>query len=87
MQYVAVRATITKTLAPYVRIIKNSDFAVQSIKTLCTDFWSPYLVQKEVEVRQSMVDVTLSPCSGKFWPSSPLVHLGSFSGSEFSTAV
>ena len=82
---VVVRATIIKTSVPYMRIIKILMFAIQSIKPLCMDFWSPYLVQKGVEVRQSITDVTLSPCSGQIWPPSILVHLGSCSEPEFGT--
>ena len=51
VHYVAIRAAITKTLAPYMQIIKKLMFAVQSVKSLCTDFWSLYLAQKWAEAR------------------------------------
>lgn len=38
MLFVAVRAAITKDLAPYVLIIKNLAFPLQSIKLISTDF-------------------------------------------------
>ena len=90
MHFVAVRAAITKTLAPYVRIIKNFDVqfikpSVQSIRPLYKDFWRPYLVQNGVRVRHSVADVTLNSCSGQFWLPSTLVFLASCSESDFGT--
>ena len=51
-------------------------FAVQFIKRLCTDFWSPYLAQQRTEVRQDVADVTLNPCPSQFWPPRPSIRLG-----------
>ena len=83
VHFVAVRAAITKTSVLYMRIMLM--FAVQSIKPLYTDFWSPCFVQKGAEVCQFVADVTLSLCSGKFWLASTLVRLISYSESAFGT--
>ena len=85
VHFVAVRAAITKMSAPYMRIIKNLMFVVQSIEPLCTDLWSPDLAQKGAEVHQSMANVTLSPCPGQFWYPSTLICLRSCSESNFGT--
>ena len=50
LHFVVVRAAITKALAPYLRNINKLIFLVQSIKRLCTDFWSPYLVQRGLKL-------------------------------------
>ena len=58
-------------------LLKNLILAVQYINFVCTDFWSPYLVQIGAEIRQSVADVDTDSLLSQNWPPSTLVHHGS----------
>ena len=49
--------------------------AVQSIEFICTDFWSPYVVQMGAEIHVSVADVDLDPLLSWYRPPSTFVHL------------
>ena len=59
-------------------LLKNLMLAVQSINFLCTDFWSPYLVQMGAEIRVSVADVDTDSLLSQNWPPSTLVRHGSY---------
>ena len=85
MHFVAVRAAITKQLAPYVHIIKNSDVCSTIHQIPMYVLLESVLGVKRAEVRQSVADVTLSLCYSQCWPPSTLVRLGSYTKSKFGT--
>ena len=58
-------------------LLKIFMLAVQSINFAYTDFWSPYLVQIDAEIRQSMADVDMDSLLSQNWPPSTLVRHGS----------
>ena len=52
--------------------------AVQSINFACIDFWSPYLLEMDAEIRVSIADVDTDPLLTRYWPPSTLVRHGSY---------
>ena len=80
--FVGLKIAITKKSAPCVRIIKEIRFAVQSIRLLCMDSWSPYLTQNGSRVCKPVSEVTWNPLLSQFGPSSTLVHCGSCTESD-----
>ena len=69
-------------------LLKNLMLAVQSINFVCTDFWSPYLVQMGAGIRQSMANVDTDSLLSQNWPPSTLVrHRSCKSCSETESAT
>ena len=46
---------------PMCVLLYNLMLAIQSINCVCTDFWSPYLVQMGPEIRVYIADVDSDP--------------------------
>ena len=58
---------------------------VQSINFVCTDFWSPYLLQMGAEIRVFIADVDSDPFLIRYWPPNTIVHRGSYLETDSST--
>ena len=63
--FVAIRATITKTLAPYVRIIKDFDVCGTIHYSPIYGILESVLGAKGAEVYVFVDDLTQSPCPGQ----------------------
>ena len=59
--------------------------AVQSISFVCIDFWSPYLVQMNDEIRLFIVDVDLDLLLSWYWSPNTSIQRGSCSKTDSAT--
>ena len=83
--FVAVRAPFSDESLTYVCIIIEFDVSGTAINFACTDFWNPYLVQINAEIRVFIADIDSDPSLSQYWPPSTYVCCGSCSKTDFST--
>ena len=57
MFFVTVTTAFSAELLSYVRIIIEFNVSGTNINFICTDFWSPYLMQIGAEIHVSVADV------------------------------